>query len=145
MKGVDGRHDIVVASKLVEPAIVLQISHDKRSGYASSLIDGSADRHEERVSIDAVDVRLRVDLPDGSTGVPGATTEIQRANRLAARKRNRQRDELEVLGLRGALLGPPQRQQFVDVVMNSRVDLDLADWRGLHLVRLLFLGPNGGK
>jgi hypothetical protein len=137
MNGTDRRHDIVVAWKLVEPAIVLQVSHDKRSRYAIPLIDGSADRCEERVSIDAVDVRLRVDLPDGSADIPGATTQIQRANGLAARKRNRQRDQLEVFGLRGALLGPPQLQQFVDVAMNSRVDLDLAYRRGLHLVLLL--------
>ena len=39
--------------------------------------------------------------------------------RRAARKRHRQRDELEVSWLRGALLGPPQLQQFVDVVTNA--------------------------
>src|SRR4030095_14786188 len=124
MKGVDRRHEIIVARKLVEPAIVLQVSYDERSRYAIPLVDGPADRREERVSIDAVDVRIRVDLPDGSADVPGATTEIQRANRLAARTRRRQRDELEVSGLRRALLGPPQLQQFVDVAVNSRVDLD---------------------
>ena len=99
----------------------------------SPLICGSTDRREEWISIDAVDVRLRVDLPDGSAHIAGATTEIQRANGLAARKRHRQRDELEVSWLRGALLGPPQLQQFVDVVTNARVDLSLADGRGLHL------------
>ena len=92
MKRIDRRHDIVVSRKLVEPAIVIQVSHDKPSRYAIPLIYGSADRREEWVSIDAVDLRLRVDLPDGSAHIAGATTEIQRANGLAARKRYRQRD-----------------------------------------------------
>jgi hypothetical protein len=35
------------------------------------------------------------------------------------------------------LLGPPQLQQFVDVATDSRVDLSLADGRGLHLGWLL--------
>src|SRR5678809_296139 len=87
MKRIDRRHDIVVARKLVEPAIVIQVSHDEPSRYAIPLIYGSADRREEWVSIDAVDLRLRVDLPDGSAHIAGATTEIQRANGLAARKR----------------------------------------------------------
>src|SRR6266700_3999005 len=139
MKRIDRRHDIVVAWKLVQPAIIIQVSHDERSGYAIPLIYGSADRGKERVSIDAVDLRLRVHLPDGSAHIPGATTEIQRANGLAARKRNRRRDQLEVFGLRGALLGPPQLQKFVDVGMNSGVDLGLADGRRLHLVWLLVL------
>ena len=34
-------------------------------------------------------------------------------------------------------LSPPQFQQFVDVVMNPRVDLGLADGRGLHGIWLL--------
>ena len=92
MKRIDRRHDIVVAQKLVEPAIVIQVSHDEPSRYAIPLIYGSADRREEWVSIDAVDLRVRVDLPDGSAHIARATTEIQRANRLAARKRHRQRD-----------------------------------------------------
>ena len=80
MKRVDRRHDIVVARKLVEPAIVIQVSYDEPSRYAIPLIYGSADRREEWVSIDAVDLRLRVDLPDSSAHIAGATTEIQRAN-----------------------------------------------------------------
>jgi hypothetical protein len=137
MKRIDRRHDIVVARKLVEPAIVIQVSHDEPSRYAIPLICCSADRHEEWVSIDAVDLGLRVDLPDGSAHIARARAEIQRANALAARKRHRQRDQLEFLGLRGALLGPPQLQQFVDVAANSRIDLGLADGRGLHLGWLL--------
>src|SRR5262249_44280513 len=117
MKRIDRRHDIVAAWKLVQPAIVVQVSHDERSGYAIPLIYGSADRGKERVSIDAVDLRLRVHLSDGPAHIPGATTEVQRANGLAARKGNGQRDQLEVFGLRGALLRPPQLQQFVDVAM----------------------------
>src|SRR5262245_13451009 len=74
MQRVDDRHDIVVAWKLARPAILLEVSHDERSGYAIPLIDGSADRREERVSIDAVDVRLRVHLSDGSARVPWAAT-----------------------------------------------------------------------
>jgi len=89
MKRIDRRHDIVVARKLVEPAILGQVSHDERSWYAIALIDGSADRGEERVSIDAIDLRVRVQLTDRSAHVPGATTEVQRANGLIARQRNR--------------------------------------------------------
>src|SRR5262245_17394868 len=139
MKRIDCRDDIVIAWELVDPAIVLQVSQDERSRYAIPPVDGCADRGEERVSINAVDLRIRVDLPYSSAHIPGATTEIQRANSLAARKGNGQRDQLEVSGLRGALLRPPQLQQFVDVAMNSRVDLGLADGRGLHLVSLLVL------
>src|SRR5262245_45217293 len=137
MKRIDRRHNIVIARNLIEPAILLQISHDERSRYAIPLIDGSADRREEWVSIDAVDVRLRVGLPNSSAHIAGATTEIQRANRLAARKRYRQRNQLEVFRLRGALLGPPQLQQFVDVSTDSRVDLILTYGWGLHLGWLL--------
>src|SRR6476619_5108370 len=107
MKRIDCRDDIVVAREPVDPAIVLQVSDDERSRYVIPLVDGGADRGEERVSIDAVDVRIRVDLPYRSAHIPGAATEIQRTNSLVARKRNGQRDQLEVFGLRGALLGPP--------------------------------------
>src|SRR5262245_64260284 len=110
MKRIDRRHDIVVAWKLVQPAIVLQVSHDERSRYAIPLIYRSADRSKERVSIDAIDLRVRVHLSDGSAHIPGTATEIQRANGLAARKGNRRCDQLQVFGLRGALLGPPHLQ-----------------------------------
>src|SRR5215475_12146494 len=122
MKRIDSCHDIVVAGKLVEPTIVVQVSNDEHSRYASPLIYGFADRRQERVSIDAVNLRLRVDLPDGSAHIAGATTEIERPNGLAARKRHRQREQLQVFGLRGALLRPPQLKQFVDVVISSGVD-----------------------
>src|SRR4029453_10351478 len=88
MKRIDRRDDIVVAWELVDPAIVRQVSHDEGSRCAIPLVDGGADRGEERVSIDAVDLRIRIDLPYRSAHIPGAATQIQRAHRLDARKRN---------------------------------------------------------
>jgi hypothetical protein len=93
-------------------------------------MDTPADRHEKRVAIDAIDLRLLVDPPDGPPRIAGSAAQIEHANGLVARERKRGRHQLEVAWLRGALLGPPQREQFVEMVVDPRVDLGLADGRG---------------
>jgi hypothetical protein len=130
-----------ISGELVEPAIVLQVSHDEPSRYAIPLIHGSV-IDVEWVSIDAVDLGSRVDPPDGSANIAWAATEIQRANGLVTRKSQRQRDQLEILASAPCSAHQPSNSFMATNCASISAWLD---GRRLHLGWLLCWSTRSGR
>src|SRR5262249_38686327 len=77
-------------------------------------------------------LRLRIDAANRAADVAGAAAQVEHAQRLIARERQHGRDQRQIALLRGALLGPPEREQLVEMGADPGFDLGLADGRRLH-------------
>src|SRR5215472_6445872 len=139
MKRIDRRDDVVAPLQLALPPVIIQIVHNDLSRNAIASVHFAADRGKERVSIDAIDFRLWIFAPDGASHVAGSAAEIQNAYRLGPQEWKHRSDQLQVARFAGALLRPPQREQFVQVAADPRFDFGLTDWRRLHGSRSLCL------
>jgi hypothetical protein len=114
------------------PIGVFQVAHERLAPRATSSIHAAANRGEERIAVDAIDVGIGEPPLDGSTDVTRTAAQVEDAQRLIACQRQRRRDQIEVSRLRLALLGLPEGEQLVQMSGDPGIDLILSDGRGLH-------------
>jgi hypothetical protein len=89
------------------PIGVFQVAHERFAPRASPSIHAPANRSEEPIAVDAIDVRTEERSLDSPTDVTRTAAQVEDAQRLIARQRQRRRDQIEVSRLRLALLGLP--------------------------------------
>jgi hypothetical protein len=114
------------------PIGVFQVAHERFAPRAGPSVQAPANRSEERIAVDAIDVRTEEPSLDSPTDVTRTAAQVEDTRRLIARQRQRRRDQIEVSRLRLALLGVPEREQFVQMSGDPAIDFGLADGRGLH-------------
>jgi hypothetical protein len=98
MKSIGCHDGVVVAGQTLLPAMSPQVCNNNLAENLIPLIDDSADRREERVSIHAVDLRIWVLVSNCAPHVTWAAAQVENTNGLAAWKGKRRGDQLRIAG-----------------------------------------------
>src|SRR5215471_537282 len=122
---------MIVAEQILLPIVVFQIPGDDPPRNLLTPIHTDANRRQEWIPVDAIDLRMGVRASDGAADVTGTTAQVEHTERLIAWKWQHCRNQLEITGLLSALLGPPEFKQFVEMLGDPLLDLAIAYRGGL--------------
>src|SRR5215472_14170393 len=96
------------------PISVPEIAYEILAGDTLPPTHPDADRDEKYVAINAINLRMRIASPNGSTDIARAAAQVQNSKRRIHGKGQHNGHQLEIATLLGALLRLPQLQQLVE-------------------------------